>query len=270
MPLWSSLYCQIDDPQAVAARLRDSLTALAYTLYDPFGAIPGPAYPRQVRLFVAPAQAGWVRVLGSPAPEQLPDLSRLALTLHFTLDGAQEQIAVYAAGAAADDSALTAALRPGLTPADFARARMSATAPSGASTPALPLDALPDSVRGMAGGVNSGQADKLFNRLSRDLLGRFGQNAEMDAARALVSGADEPDWNSAGGARLQAAAACLTLPANWQQPDFEALRDAYPLYARQRRRPDAPLYPGDAAVMARVTDALDYIPIYGGKRDGGR
>jgi hypothetical protein len=270
MPLWSSLYCHCDDTQAVADHLRDSLIALRYTLYDPFGALPGPAYPHQVRLFVAPARAGWVRVLGHPAPEQLPALSQMALVIHLALDGAQEQIAIYAAGAVADEHALTAALRPPRTPADFARALHSAAPAAPASAAALPLDALPESVRGLAGGVNSGQAGKLFNRLSNDLLGRFGQSADLDAARALVNGAGVPDWHSTGGARVKAAADCLTLPENWQYPDFESLRDSYQLRARQRRRPDAPLYPGDAEIMAQVPDALDYIPLYGGKRDGGQ
>lgn len=270
MPLWSSLFCHCEDQQAVAAALRDSLTSLSYTLYDPFGILPGPAYPRQVRLFAAPARAGWVRVIGQPDPQQFPQIAQIALTLHLALDGDKEIFAIYGQGGTADEQALSTVLRPGLSLSDFTRAIQSATAPpTTAAHSALPLDVLPESVRDMAGGVNAGQAGKLFSRLSGDLLGRFGQSADMDAARALVSGAGAPDWNSAGGSRLRAAAACLTLPDSWQQPDFETLRDAYQLRARQRRRPDAPLYPGDSDVMARVPDALDYIPVYGGKRDGG-
>jgi hypothetical protein len=44
-----------------------------------------------------------------------------------------------------------------------------------------------------------------------------------------------------------------------------ALRDSYQLHARRQRKPDARLYPGDEEAMTRVPDALDYIPVYGGK-----
>jgi hypothetical protein len=75
----------------------------------------------------------------------------------------------------------------------------------------------------------------------------------------------KPDWNSAGGARIRALADCLNIP-NWQAPDFVTLRDAYALHERRRRSPNATPYPGDAEALAAVPDALDYTPVYYGKR----
>jgi hypothetical protein len=57
----------------------------------------------------------------------------------------------------------------------------------------------------------------------------------------------------------------LTIPSDWQEPDFVTLRDAYQLHERRRRNPNAPLYPGDAEAMEAVSDALDYIVLYAGK-----
>ena len=48
------------------------------------------------------------------------------------------------------------------------------------------------------------------------------------------------------------------------EPDFDSLRDAYPLHERRRRSPNARIYPGDEAIMAKVSDALLYTPVYGG------
>ncbi len=82
----------------------------------------------------------------------------------------------------------------------------------------------------------------------------------------MISG-NGPNWNSPGGRRLHALMRCLTVPDHWREPDFGVLRDAYQLHSRQQRKPDARLYPGDDATMNRVPDALDYVPVYGG-RDG--
>ncbi len=129
----------------------------------------------------------------------------------------------------------------------------------------LPFNALPDDIKAMAGSVNTGQAQKMFARLSGDLIKKVRHDkGQADAARALISASDAPDWNSSGGARIRAVMNCLTIPENWREPDFDSLRDAYALHERRRRNPNARTYPGDDAVMAKVPDALTYTPVYGG------
>jgi hypothetical protein len=127
----------------------------------------------------------------------------------------------------------------------------------------LPFTVLPDDIQSMAGGVDKGTAEKMFNRLTGQLMKKVG--GDSDAARALISGEAAPEWNSDGGKRIQAVMSCLNIPENWRDPDFTALRDAYPLHERRRRLPNARLYPGDETLMAKVPDALTYLPVYGGR-----
>ncbi|NWG15369.1 MAG: hypothetical protein HXY41_01920 [Chloroflexi bacterium] len=265
---WNSLFCRCDDAVAVAQTLRETLVAAGYTPYDPFGMIPGPAYREHRRLFVAPAAGGWVRVIGAPDAALLPPLSRLGLCLLLALNGDEAAVSVYADGAPADlEPALAPYLRPGCAADDLRRVLLG-DAPGAARQPTpetLPLDALPPDVAALVGRVNPAQAQKLFDRLGGQLLGKTGGADEAEAARALIVGQGQPDWNSPGGARLRALADCLALPADWRQPDFITLRDAYQLHRRRRQNPNARLYPGDADAMARVPDALDYQPVYGGR-----
>jgi hypothetical protein len=263
---WYSLYlsCANSDTGMVertAAALRDSLSTLGYELYDPFALLPGKAYPQTVRLFVAPVVTGWLRVIGAPDARQLPALSRLGLCLSVALDGTQAQIDVYQDAAHTEAvAALRPYLRAGRSAADLQHIFTTSTdaGKTSVASDALPLALLPEDVQSMAGQVNMRQAQKMFNRLS----GNFLKRDQSTAARELVSGG--PDWNSTGGQRIRALMHCLTVPDNWREPDFVTLRDAYQLYARQRRNPNARLYPGDAETMTKVPDALDYVPVYGG------
>ena len=122
---------------------------------------------------------------------------------------------------------------------------------------------LPDDVQSLAGKVDKGAAEKMFNRLTGTLMKKVG--GDSDAARKLIAGEGTPDWDSSGGQRIQALMNSLNLPTNWRDPDFVALRDAYPLHERRRRNPNARLYPGDEATMAKVPDVLTYLPVYGGR-----
>ncbi len=263
---WNSLYCRSDDAGAVADGLRESLTTLGYTLYNPFGALPGKAYPRSVRLFVGLPTHGWVRVIGEPDSQQFPALSETTLMLYCALDGADSQIQLYANGQNADlVSSLQPYLRPGRTMDDLRRAVMGVGEHSEipvSSDAGLPFDALPDDVQSMAGGINPAQAQKMFARLSGNLMKKVARDdSQAEAARALISG-NAPDWNSAGGQRIRALLDCLM--ETTLEPDFTTVRDAYQLHERRRRNPNARLYPGDAETMAKVPDALVYIPVYGG------
>lgn len=268
---WTCQFSCSDDASAVAGLLRQSLTDLGYTLYNPFGLLPGKAYPQTVRLFAAPARGGWVRILGEAEAALLSHFSQTTPVFQASLRDGKAQISAYVNGAAADPlEALAAYLRPGRTRDDLRAALAGEGLPPAPAAPAsagqsLPLAALPPDVQAMAGRVDAGQANTMFARLSGDLMKRVSGESQAAAAQALVRGANPPDWESAGGRLIRAALGCLTIPDGWQEPDFDVLRDAYPLHERKRRRPDAALLPGDDALMQRVPDALDYIPVYGGK-----
>jgi hypothetical protein len=269
--IWTCQFSCSDDASAVAGLLRRSLTNLGYTLYNPFGLLPGKAYPQTVRLFVAPTRDGWTRIIGEAETELLSQLSQTTPIVQASLRDEKAQISVYLNGAAADPlEALTAYLRPGQTREHLRAALAGEGLPAAQAAPpaagkALPLEALPPDVRAMAGRVDAGQANRMFARLSGDLMKRVSGESQGAAAQALVSGANPADWESAGGRLIRAVLGCLTIPEGWEEPDFSGLRDAYPLWERKRRRPDAPLLPGDDALMQAVPDALDYTPVYGGK-----
>lgn len=256
---WTSLYLPCD----VTPALKDSLTALGYTLYNPFIPLPGKAYSQSVRLFVAPRVAGWTRLIGEPDMQQLPILSRRCLCLYVMLAGKDARIEVYAGGKQTEArAALVPYLREGYTADDLDRALHHAAVSIVES--AMPMAALPDDVQAMAGKVDQQQAQKMFERLSGKLMGKVSPGGSTaDEARRMI--ADTVDWNSVGGQRIRALMGCLTVPDNWREPDFVTLRDAYQLHERKQRNPNARLYPGDAAAMAKVPNALGYEPVYGGR-----
>lgn len=262
-PQWNILFCRSDDSSAVAATLRESLIALGYELHNPFGALPGKVYRQALRLFVAPATAGWVRVIGQSDERLLPTLSSRSICLYTEFTDADAQIIVYQDGAPAETrSALQPFLKPGYTDQHLTAAFTDPViAQQSSAVGSVPLDVLPDDVKGLAANVSPAQTQKLFARLSGNLLGKVA-GADAQSAQALLHAA--PNWNSPGGQRLRAALNCLLLPDEWHVPDFVTLRDAYQLHERKRRSPNAREYPGDAQAMAAVPDALDYIPVYGG------
>ncbi|MEP6986683.1 MAG: hypothetical protein ABI970_13840 [Chloroflexota bacterium] len=257
-----------EDSTVVIQQLQNSLTNLGYTLYNPFGLIPGKAYPRSVRLFVAPAVGGWVKVMGEPDEAQLAPLSQHTILIYTALTGSDADIWVYADGQAmAIESALIPYLRPNLSADDLQKALHTTSNIIQTDQPdsGLPFNALPDDIKAMAGKVDAGQAQKMFARMSGDFIKKISKvEGQADAARDLISGGAKPDWNSIGGARIRAVMNCLTIGDQWREPDFDDLRDAYPLLERRRRSPNARTYPGDDAVMAKVPDALTYTPVYGG------
>ncbi len=257
-----------ENAEVVVRQLQDSLTGLGYTLYNPFGLIPGKAYLRSVRLFVAPEASGWVKVIGTPDDAQLSSLSQSTTLINTGLNGADAYIHVYSNGEAVTiEGALVPFLRPKLSANDLHQAIQATSNLIQMDKPesGLPFNALPDDVKAMAGSVNAGQAQKMFARLSGDLIKKVSKDSsQADAARALISGGDPPDWNSTGGTRIRAVMNCLTVPDDWRDPDFDSLRDAYQLHERRRRSPNARTYPGDENMMAKVPDALLYTPVYGG------
>jgi len=56
-----------------------------------------------------------------------------------------------------------------------------------------------------------------------------------------------------------------TLPTNWREPDFDMLRDALQVARRLKLNPRASLLPDEGMALARVSKAIDYLPIYMGR-----
>ncbi len=265
---WNCLYLRSEDRERVIQQLQDSLKNLGYTLYNPFGLIPGKAYARSVRLFVAPEADGWIKVIGTPDDAQLPQLSQDTTLIYAALNGDGADLRVYVNGQAAElESALLSYLRSGVT-ADQLQQALHTTSniiSMGKTDSGLPFEALPDDIKAMAGKVNPNQAQKMFTNLAGHFMNKVGNgNGQADAARELISGSNTLNWDSSGGVRIQAVMGCLTVPTNWREPDFDSLRDAYPLHERRQRNPNARSYPGDETIMAKVPDALSYTPVYGG------
>jgi len=264
MTAWHSLFIPSTDQPAVVQALQAALVELGYRPFNPFGLVPGKAYPRAVRLFVSPPRAGWVRVIGQPDERLLPRLSQLAPCLLVWLDGAEGDVQLYTDGQPADPEALVEFLRPGRTEDDLKNALGRPTV-SAATTEPLPLDALPDDVKALARGVDMKHARRLFARLSGTTARRSGASEDVARqAQALIAAGSPPDWQSGSGRWLIEVLACLSIPDGWQRPDFTTLRDAYQVRARLQQRPNASLYPGDAEALEAVPDALDYTPVYAG------
>ncbi len=283
MVRWCSLFLPFADPtlpmeQIAAERLRESLTAMGYTLYDPFGLIPGRAYPSAIKLFVMPRMGNWIGVISAVETESYTAKVGLAQTIFgadpFSLAlliGLDDPVSapesamidVWEHGEPADPrTALIPYLKPGVTPDDLDAALSLTDESSPAPTEPTVLTLLPEQVKSLADGVNERQAQQLINRLSSNVMGKLG-GAPANAADILKSSA--PDWNSPAGKRVIAAAACLTLPETWKTLDFLAVRDAYALARRFERFPNANRLPGDQAALDTVPNALDFIPVYGGK-----
>ncbi|RMG82114.1 MAG: hypothetical protein D6712_15155 [Chloroflexi bacterium] len=263
MKRWSNLFLFSAERDAIIATLQTALQELGYTLYNPFGGMPGLAYPQTVKLFVSPPEGDIIRIIGEPINELLPPLSQCGLCLMLSFDEESASIMLYQHGQETSLQALAPYLREGKTLADVEAALN--------NTPIVddehehlsdvPLTALPEDMQTLAQGVNPQEADKLFQRFAGKLL----RNDEERAAAQALLKPQSPNWNSVGGRQAMAIMSCLPVSSNWHQPDFITLRDAYQLHARRQRRPQAKLLPGDAEAMAAVPNALEYVPIYGGK-----
>jgi len=55
------------------------------------------------------------------------------------------------------------------------------------------------------------------------------------------------------------------LPANWRDPDFETLREAYQVARRLAKTPSAQLMPDERGALNSVPDAIHYEAVYVGK-----
>jgi hypothetical protein len=264
---WHSLYLRTadsnTDAHTIATALIDSLHQYGYQRYDPFPGGTGtpPGLKQFVKQFVAPAVNGWVRILGEPDSKALHDLSTHYPVIFAWLTETDSGMTLYRDGGI-DPEGLSAYLRP--------RQRLDAQPVNAAPTTADP-SILPDEIQKLARdhNVNPDQANKMINRLTANLFGKLDRasggeaNAMQAQARALVS--NRLDWSSPAAVKLQALAGALTLPSNWREPDFDAVREAYQVARRLHKNPRSQLMPDEQAAIKAVPNALEYQAIYAGK-----
>lgn len=270
MSQWNSLFCSFEKSFDLRLQLKNFLSDCHYEAYDAFGLMPGKAYPHTLKLFIAPASGHWARILVSATDQDIvkklaQSLSAQGTCLYIDLRDDKAIIEVYRAGKLTPpEIGLENSLGEGKSINDIKHAlagkiQLMPLDDSNESSQVLNLDDLPDDMKKMAQSINPAHADKMFAKLSKNLVGKQSEEASQ------LLDADKLDWNNSGGMQIRALMACLAIGNHWRNPDFETLRAAYQRHARLKRKPDARLYAGDESAMASVPDALDYIPVYGGK-----
>jgi hypothetical protein len=280
---WYSLFLPTSESPPIADALRALLAAQGYAPYDPFPGGTGtpPNLRDMVRQFVAPAQAGWVGVLGQPVEALLPDLAQATGTplIYGWLGEDGGGFAVFDGGARHDDpAALEPYLRSGASSDQLQRAwagDLPVPVVDSGQPPVAVLGegALPPEVQQFARqkGVDPKKASKMAERLTGSLFGKLARKADDDVhddqaqAQALVMGSGRDIWNSLHGQRVRVLASVLALPANWRQPDWQTVRDAYQVHRLRQRSPRMPLMPGDKEALDAVPNALEYVPVYMGR-----
>ncbi len=269
---WHSLYAPVSDVDRVAEALRQALVAHGYTLYDPFPGGSGfaaPGWKRLVRQFAAPPSAGWVRVVGEPDPDTLPQAAAsLGVPLIYaSLSEAGAALSVWSAeGSSGVPEAFAPWLRADRTPDDLRRALAGdvladSGGPEGPTVGGVPL---PEDVRDLARRVDPGQAEKLMDSLTRSLFGKLGGGKAEAQARDLIGAGGSP-WQTPAGAALRAALDCLVIPQGWSAPSFEEVSDAYQVARARQRNPRGLRLPGDDEALTLAPDALDYRLVFAGK-----
>ncbi|HML24557.1 MAG TPA: hypothetical protein PKD09_23090 [Aggregatilinea sp.] len=279
---WHSLYLPLTDAAPVAETLRSLLKDEGYRAYDPFPGGMGtpPGLREMVRVFVAPPQDGWVRVLGDVPANVIEALgAQLGVpVLHGWLTPEDGGFALVHNGVRhTEPEAIAGALVPDQSPDQLRRAfagEIDVPVIDSDQPPvvALGMDALPPELQALAQqkDVNPDKAAKMFEKMSGNLFrkigGGGGDSDEQAQARAMMMGQQQNVWNSLAGQRVRAAANVLDLPDNWRTPTLEAVREAYQVHRLRERNPRLTLMPGDKEAMQAIPDALDYIPVYFGRR----
>ncbi|NPV67803.1 MAG: hypothetical protein HPY64_11705 [Anaerolineae bacterium] len=269
---WHSLYIPTGEREAqdVARTLREALIACGYQPYDPFpggSGLSAVGWTERVRHFVAPVRQGWMRVLGQPDRQALPLLAATlgGPLLHAWLEGEAGGVTVWTAEGANESAAALEPWRRADCPAE-ALARALNGSLEAADAPLEPDIPLPAEMQALARSVDPAQARRLIDRLTRTVFDKLGgaDPAIRAGAMALLPGG--PAWASAGGRRLQAVMACLCVPQDWRWPDERDLLAAYQVARARQHRPDGLRLPGDDEALARLPEALDYLPVYAGRR----
>jgi hypothetical protein len=256
--LWSSVYLPLADRKQVMQALQAIHTAAGYVPYNPYpGGMGTPSgVTEMVKLFVAPLEKGWIRLIGQPNPSLLPELAQQlgCSLLYIWINTTNGQIDCIGSGE------LSQFLRPDKTPADLQNALSAAYSdpPSGGVLGDL----------ASSHGVDVRQADRLFQKTSRTVLGKLDRqsggeaSAMQTAASGVLSGNDGFSWKKAAAQRVQGVMACLTVPENWRDPDYKDLAAAYQIACLLDQDENALLLPSDEAILDKVEFPLDYRLAY--------
>ena len=249
--LWSSIYLPINDENQVLRSLKAVYEFAGYKLYNPFPGGTGTPSGIQdrVRLFVAPAESGWIRIIGEADSNHLPALATELKTalLYAWIGTSESSIEVFGSGE------LKQFLREGKSEADLNPPQIASGKQGTSDQPGILSD--------LAGeyGVDSKKADKLFQKTTKSILRKF-QNEDAQAAMASMQSAFS--WSSPPAQRLGQMMDALIIPANWREPDFRDLSTAYQIACLLDIDENAPLLPGDEAILDKVEYPLDYELAY--------
>jgi hypothetical protein len=246
--LWNSVYVPMSDEDKVAAALNAIYTEAGYSAFNPFPGGTGTpkGITERVRLFVAPGEDNWTHIIGAPDVDLLGKLSDgLALSLVYVWIGEESGVEVIGAGE------LSQFLREGAMNAQYT----ASDAPTGE------VARLADEY-----GVDAGQADKMFQKAAKTVFKKLDKRTEgeaasmQDAAKKSLESAFS--WGLPSAQRVMAIMECLTIPQSWREPAFSDLAAAYQIACLLDINEDAPLLPGDDAILDRVAYPLDYTPAY--------
>lgn len=241
MTQWSSLFWWSDQVDSCADHLISHLTEQGFTIYDPFVMGSAKVYPHTVKCFIAPKQAGCIRIL---IEASVPDCSSLAESLACTGDCCFAHI-----------SAKTAQcwIFPHGQPAYALDLDAPISAVPVRKVGAVAIDTLPTDLQQMAQNLPTKQIDTLYARVMRNF------QAFLPAGQAFL--ADFPDW---GSPQAQQLSHYLTerWGQGWRDPDFASIRSAMILH---RQSASYALSSEDQSILSRVPDIADYKHIYAGK-----
>lgn len=270
---WHSLFLPLDDQARVAEALAAVLAARGFTRYDPFPGGSGLAFgwKARARYFVAPPRAGWTRILGACEPDVLTALvGALGVNLLYVwLDEEGGGVCAWTTGGCDHDAdTLAGWLPPDASPKDLRLAMEGdvLAPPLEGAGPGVLAVPLPPELQEMAGEVDEREAEKLMDRLTRSVFGKLGEAGQQARADALGIVGAGAAWNSEAGRRVRAVMSCLSVPEGWRDPAFEALSGAYQVARARQHDPAGGRLPGDDAALAAVPDALEYMPVYAGRR----
>lgn len=254
-PQWISLYVPGADPAVLTSTVESALASAGATKYDPFGAMPGLSYPRAVKLFVAPKNGDWVRMIISPDCVLEPVVTAASLdaplAAGFISSDLIPALTFYRGGDLID----VLAVSQYVTDASGFAAHLKVPRHGTSSVGGVSSGALPADLRSLSGGLPARQVERMMNSMT----GAISKGDRAGAQAALQS----IDWESGAGEWMRTALSYLGM-RNAVQPDYATVSTAFRTAKRLARNPNATLYPGDTEARNAVQDVLDYTPVFYG------
>lgn len=258
MTHWHSLFLFSEQVAKIRTVIHDYFSIHHYTIYNPFSGLPGMTYPKTIKLFLAPVDAGWLRILvdGNTDVESLAqDLSKVADCLSVRLEGSVASIYSYQQGTAIPLSTwIETHLRTDSHKHNGNEDTLLTLNEQHIGD--VPLSALSDDMQAKAQHINLKQANNLFKKVSK----RFLSASKLQDAQKLLQG--HSDWEGEGGQSIRQLMATLTIPDNWHSPDFASVRTAYTLKVRAQSHSAS-----DETILRSIPNISAYQPLYAGKFD---